>query len=182
MQRGLIQAILDQITAELPQFKTVKLYNDQLFKQDSGEIDSFAFPALFISFPDGANYSDLSAGVQKGADITVRFYIADKLTKSRLSINKTELEIMDLKQTVYSKFQGFSAPSIAAFSRIHEEPDEARTNYYVFIQDYKTTVNDSDTYIDQGGTHQVTLNLTPEVIINPLTDDDIRTAKDVNDI
>ena len=181
MQRGLIQAILDRVAAELPQFKTVKLYNDQFFKQDGGEIDSFRFPALYVSFPDGANYTDYTGGVQKGADITVRFYIADQLTKSRLSISKTELEIMDLKQAVFSKFQGFSGTSFTAFSRIHEEPYESRTNYYNFVQDYKTTVNDSDNYVDQGAEHTLTLDLTTDLIINPLTDDDIRTAKDVND-
>lgn len=181
MYRALVDAIKAQITAELPQFKTVALYNNQLTKQDDGVIDSFRFPALFISFPDGANYSDYTAGVQKAADITVRFYIANELTKSRLSINKTELEVFDLKQTVFSKFQGFNGPSFSAFSRIHEETDEDRTNYYVFIQDYKTSVNDSDNYVDQGIEVNLTLDLTPEVIINPLTDDDIRTAKDVND-
>jgi hypothetical protein len=182
MQRDLIQAITDQIAAELPQFKTVALFNDQFTKQDAGAIDSFRFPALFLSFPDGAQYNDYTAGVQTSADVTVRFYIADQLTKSRLSISKTVLEVMDLKQAVFSKFQGFSGVGFKTFSRIFEEADESRTNYYVFSQDYKTSVIDSSSYVDQGAEHTLTLDLTADVIINPLTDDDIRTAKDVNDI
>jgi len=181
MQRDLIEAIKAQIAAELPQFKTVDLYNDQFTKQDEGSIDSFRFPALFISFPDGATYKDYTAGVQTSADVTVRFYIADELTKSRLSIGKTVLEVLDLKQTVFSKFQGWSDTGIKTFSRIFEETDEDRTNYYVFVQDYKAGVIDASKYTDQGTPVTLTFNLTPEVIINPLTDDDIRTAKDVND-
>jgi hypothetical protein len=181
MQRGIIEDILARVAAELPEFKTVKLFNDQLFKQDGGEIDSFAFPALFLSFPDGADYSDYTGGVQQAKDVTIRFYIADKLTKSRLSISKTELEIMDLKQKVYSKFQGFSGNGFKAMSRIHEETDEDRTNYYNFVQDYKANLVDSCTYVDQGTEVNLTLDLTTDVIINPNTDDNIRTAKDVND-
>lgn len=181
MQRDLIQAILDRIAAELPEFKTVDLFNEQFDKQDTGVIDSFQFPALFISFPDGAEYTDYTSGVQQNKDLTVRFYIADKLTKSRLSINKTVLKILDLKQKVFGKFQGFSGTNIKTFSRIFEETDEARTNYYIFVQDYKTSVTDADNYVDQGISQTVTLDLTPEVIINPVTDDGIRTAKDVND-
>lgn len=182
MQRVLIEGILARIAAELPQFKTVDLYNDQFTKQDSGVIDSFSFPALFISFPDGAEYKNFTAGVQQSQDVTVRFYIADQLTKSRLSISKTVLEVLDLKQTVFSKFQGWSDVNIKTFSRIFEEADEQRTNYYVFVQDYKAGVIDSTNYVDQGVPTTISLALTSDLIINPLTVDDIRTAKDVNDI
>jgi hypothetical protein len=181
MQRVLIESILAEIAAELPQFKTVDLFNDQLNKQDAGQIDSFSFPALFISFPEGATYTDYTAGVQKSADVTVRFYIADKLTKSRLSINKTVLEIMDLKQDVFKVFNGFQSLGAKTFSRIAEETDEQRTNYYVFIQDYKTSVTDAETYTDQGAEVTLTADLTTQLIINPATDAGIRTAKDVND-
>jgi hypothetical protein len=181
MQRILLQGILDRIAAELPQFKTVDIYNDQFTKQDAGSIDSFRFPALFISFPDGADYNEKTAGVQQSTDLTVRFYIADELTKSRLGLNKTVLEIMDLKQAVFTKFQGFSVPYIQTFTRIFEETDEDRTNYYIFVQDYKTGVIDAANYVDQGTEVTLGLDLTPELIINPTTDDDIRTARDVND-
>lgn len=181
MQRELIDETLARIAAELPQFKTVDVFNDQFNKGDAGVIDTFAFPALFVSFPEGATYSNYTAGVQQSNDILIRFYIADSLTKSRLSLNKTVLEIMDLKQEVFKKFQGWSTGKIKTFSRVAEETDEDRTNYYIFIQDYNTGVLDSDTYKNQGATQLLTLDLTKELIINPTTDDGIRTAKDVND-
>ena len=88
---------------------------------------------------------------------------------------------MDLKQEVFKVFHGWGDTNIKTFSRIFEETDEDRTNYYVFIQDYNTNITDASNYIDQGTEVTLGLDLTPEVIINPLTDDDIRTAKDVND-
>jgi hypothetical protein len=181
MQRDLIQGILDRIAAELPQFKTVDLYNDQFNKQDTAKIDSFRFPALFVSFPDGADYNDYTAGVQQMKDLTVRFYIADQLTASRLSISKTVLEILDLKQTVFEKFQGWSIEGVKTFTRIHEETDEDRTNYYIFVQDYKTGVIDASKYVDQGEEVTLTLGATMQMIINPATDNGIRTAKNTSD-
>lgn len=182
MDRTLVTAILNRIASELPQFKTVDLYNNQFDKQDEGKIDSFAFPALFVSFPDGADYNDLSSGVQRVEEITVRFYIADSLTKSRLSISKTVLEIFDLKQSVFSAFNGYSALFVKRFSRIHEETDENRTNYYIYIQDYKTGIIDSTKFVDsQGPTVTLVPIIDGQLIINPLTDGGIRTAKDVND-
>ena len=179
MQRILIQAILDRIAAELPQFKTVDLFNDQFNKADNGKSNPVRFPALFVSFPEGAQYADLSAGLQETEDLTVRFYIAQGMTSE--TVGKTILEVMDLKQIVYSKFQGYGTDYIKTFHRINEEPDEERTNYYVFIQDYTTAVVDISKYIQEGETVTLTLDLTEEVIINPLTDNGIRTAKDTND-
>ena len=184
MQRVLIDEVLKRIKAELPQFKTVDVYNNQFFKQDDGTIDSFSFPAIFLSFPEGAEYSLFTAGIQQAPEITVRFYIADKLTKSRTSISKTVLEIMDLKQEVYKVFQGWSSQPIGAFSRIAEQTDEDRRNYYTFIQDYKTKIIDSDNTICKGTQVTLEADLTTELIINPDTKTDgkgIRTARDVND-
>lgn len=181
MQRALIESIIDRVKAELPQFKTVDVYNSQFDKQDEGVIDSYRFPALFLSFPDGADYSNFAGKIQQSNDVTVRFYIADELTKSRLSISKTVNEIMDLKQEVFKKFHGWGNTTIKAMTRIYEETDEDRKNYYVFIQDYKTNVIDCDNYIDMGQEVTLGLDLTTEVVINPSTDEDIRTARDTND-
>ena len=84
-------------------------------------------------------------------------------------------------QEVFKIFHGWGDDYIKTFSRVYEETDEDRTNYYVFIQDYNTNLTDVANYIDQGTEVTLGLDLTPELIINPLTDDDIRTAKDVND-
>tara|TARA_R110002126_G_scaffold89252_2_gene213389 strand:- start:1827 stop:2378 length:552 start_codon:yes stop_codon:yes gene_type:complete len=181
MQRFLIEAITAKIAADLPEFKTVALFNEQLTKQDEGGVDSFQFPALFISFPEGAEYSTEGAGVQKTSELLVRFYIADKLTVSRSSIGKTELEVFDLKQKVYGEFKGFQGDGFGSWSRVGEQTDESRKNQYIFIQDYTTVLLDVSKYIDQGEPHLLTFQLGSEVIINPTTDNGLRTAKDVND-
>jgi|DEB0MinimDraft_6_1074348.scaffolds.fasta_scaffold05772_3 hypothetical protein len=189
MQRFFVQKILDKIAADLPQFKTVGLFNDDFNKYDEGLIDSFRFPALFVSFPDGADYLNQGGKLQK-TTLTVRFFIADELTKSRLSISKTVLDVFDLKQAVFNVFSGFQQTAtnetFSTFERVREETDEDRRNYYIFIQDYRTELIDPDTWVQQGTTHLLSngLDINDEVVINPATKADnngIRTAKDVND-
>jgi hypothetical protein len=179
MQRVLIESILARISANLPEFKTVDLFNDQFNNADQGLDNPVRFPALFVSFPEGAEYTNRGAGVQQSDDIIVRFHIGQEMTAER--VGKTVLEVMDMKQRVYNVFQNYAAPFIKTFDRIREDPDEARSNYYVFLQDYKAGIIDSSKYVDQGAEVSLSLNITEQVIINPITDGGIRTAKDVND-
>ena len=179
MQRVLIETILARIADKLPEFKTVDLYNEQFVNADDGRDNPVRFPALFVSFPDGADYLNKSAGVQESEEVLVRFHIGVEMTTQRRA--EPILKVMDLKQKVYSFFQGYAAPFIKTFSRVHEEPDESRGNYYVFLQDYSVGVIDATNWINQGVEHLLTLDLSTEVIINPVTKPGIRTAKDVND-
>tara|TARA_R110000796_G_scaffold73842_1_gene165853 strand:- start:481 stop:1023 length:543 start_codon:yes stop_codon:yes gene_type:complete len=179
MQRILIETILNRISAELPEFKTVDLFNNQFNMADEGKGGPVRFPCLYVSFPEGADYINQGAGAQQSEDITVRFHIGQEMTAERIGFSV--LEIMDLKQKVYSKFQNYAAPFIKSFSRIHEEPDESRGNYYIFMQDYKTGVIDMTTFVDQGDEVTLTLKVDADLIINPVTKTNIRTAKSVND-
>jgi hypothetical protein len=183
MYRFLINNIITKIGAELPEFKTVALFNDDFNKAEQGLKDLVKFPALYISFPEGVDYSDNGAGVQKTNELKIRFYIAKSITKGRASNNTTVLDLLDLKQKVYKAFQGYKSNGFNTFKRRFEEMDEDRTNYYVFIQDYTTDLIDDTKYIDGGATtHQITaLDITQDVVINSGTKTGIRTAKNVND-
>lgn len=186
MFRFLIEDIIAKIKAELPQFKTVELYNNDFDKAEQGLKDLTKFPALYIGFPEGVNYSDSGAGTQKTSEVVLRFYIAVSMTKGRAVNNTTVLDLLDLKQEVYKAFQGYKSDGFNTFKRRYEETDEDRTNFYVFLQDWTTDILDDTKYVDGGGVvHQITeLRIDDEVIINPATKQDgngIRTAKNVND-
>lgn len=185
MFRFLIEDIINRVEAELPEFKTVELFNNNFEKNTLGQNDVVQFPALYISFPEGTTYSDNGAGTQLSDELVLRFYIATQMPKGRASNNSTVLDLFDLKQRVYNVFQGYKTDGFNTFKRRYEETDEDKTNHYIFIQDWTTNILDDTKYVDGGGV-EVTLGLDidDQVIINPATkqdDNGIRTAKDVND-
>lgn len=185
MYRFLIEDIITKINTELPEFKTVRLFNDDFNKLDQGVIDTFAKPALLIGFPEGVNYTDAGSKVQKTETLVLRFYIAKDMTRGRASNNTTILDLFDLKQKVYNTFQGYKSSGFNTFKRRYEETDEDRTNYYIFIQDWTTDVVDDTKYVNGGGVEifNLGLDLNSDLVINPDTKIDgngIRTAKNVD--
>lgn len=176
MTRGLIQEILDKVAADLPQFKKVALYNNDFDLQDEGSASPFYFPALFVSFPESVTYNDTGSGNQTTNDFRVRLYIADKF-----NTDTTVLNIFDLKQEVYKVFHKWQPSNATSFMRIEENTDESRTNYYVFSQDYTTSLRDSDKNIinDRVEVQVTELEINKDVKIDPNTVDGIRTDKPI---
>lgn len=185
MYRFLIEDIITKVKADLPEFKTVEIYNNQFDKNELGQIDVIKMPALLIGFPEGTSFQDFGAGVQQTEELVIRFYIAKSITKGRVSNSSTVLDLFDLKQKVYKAFQGYQSEALSTFKRRYEETDEDRTNYYVFLQDWTTKLKDVTKYVDgEGQEVTLTLDIDDQVIINPDTKQDgngIRTAKNVND-
>jgi len=174
MTKALIQAIINRITSELPQFKTVRIYNNDLQNMDDGKVDSFQYPAIFISFPEAVIYRDYGSGIQNTEEIAIRFHIADKYFKDSYI-----LDIFDLKEAVFNKIHKFQPAGCSSFVRFSEQTDENRGNVYAFIQDYKTKfINDSKSF-EKGLTEINGIGFEPtyEVVINENTKDKINTEK-----
>ena len=158
MNRELIEEIIAKVGADLPEFKKVALYNNDFDKQNDGTKSGLNFPALFISFPQSIEYQDGTSGVQRSDDFVVRFYIGEKF-----ATDKDVLDIFDLKQKVYTVFNGWKPSKASTFRRRSEETDEDRGGFYVFAQDYVTNLIDDETFVEKSRI-PVTLN---ELIINP---------------
>ena len=174
MTKEFIQSIFDKIAAELPDVKHVGLFNDDFTKLDEGTKASFTFPAIFLSFPEDLLYIPTGSGVQQTEEFRVRLHIADKYMSET-----NVLDLFDLKQSVYSTFQGFS-PNTAAGSmtRISETADESRRGYYVFLQDYSVKLVDDTKFINKQRVlvNAPTLDVGTEVIIDPNTTEGVRTG------
>lgn len=154
MNREFIQQVLDKVAADLPQFKKVALFNNQFDKMDEGTIDQFNFPCLFISFPDDVPYTNRAAGVQRTDEFRVRFLIG-----SSFHTDKEILNAFDLKQKVMTEFDQWQPDNGTTLVRVNEQTDEDRSNYYVFLQDYTTSLVDSTNYVLNGRTEFIIPNL-----------------------
>ena len=172
MTRALIEDILNRITSELPEIKRSGLFNDQFQKYEDGLIDAINFPAMFLSFPDEVTYLANGSGVQKSDDFTIRFYIGMKFVT-----DSDVLDIFDLKQRVYNVFNKFQPSSSGSMSRISEGTDEDRNGFYVFTQDYKAQLIDTETFVENEMIDLQVNNLSvdADLIIDPNTVDGVRT-------
>jgi hypothetical protein len=139
MNRLLVEQIIEKVQDSLPVFKLVELFNNQLEMQFEGTGKAINFPALFISFPDLANYRTTGQKVQRADNVVIRLIIACK-TKT----GKTEevLQAFDLKTDVYKVFNNVQFDYTSSFKRIAEKTDEAHAGYYVFEQDYTAQIID----------------------------------------
>ena len=172
MNRAFIEDIINKVKADFPIFKKVDIFNNQIENEAQGVGESINFPALFLSFPDPVSYNGYVSGVQKSDDFTVRFYIAEKYRTG-----KDILNIFDLKQDVYKVFHGWQPIGSTSMKRSSETTDENREGVYVFIQDYKLQLNDTDNYINTKRV-QATINsfsLTTDLDIENTTTATIRT-------
>jgi hypothetical protein len=172
MTREFLEEILDKMKADFPQFKKVAIYNNQFDNNDTGTIDSFAWPACFVSIPDEVVYSGYGNKIQKTEEFTLRFYIAIKTLT-----DKNILDVFDLKQLVFSKFHGYQPQNATSLNRSKETCDESRTNYYIFIQDYLVKlVDSSNSYgVDMVSAGIVTAKVDVDLEINPVSIDGVRT-------
>jgi hypothetical protein len=177
MYRSLVQNIYSIIDSELPEIKHRALYNDQFNKLDEGGIDEFPKPCIFVSFPDPVEFMDQGAGVQRTGELRVRLYIGYNVFNTK----GEDLGVFDLKQKIFTIFNGVKIDGYERFIRRSEQTDEDRTNYYVFIQDYSINVIDSDAYILNKRIEVLIsdLEVDSDLIINPLTIDGIRTAEKI---
>jgi len=141
MNRAFIEAVINKIKTDLPEFKMVELFNNQLDNQSQGSGKGVNFPAIFISFPESVEYVSSGQRVQRANEMIVSFIIASKVVTG-----KTDeiLKVFDLKTKVYQSFLGVQGDISSSFTRIAEDTDEERENYYTFTQTYKTQLIDYD--------------------------------------
>lgn len=177
MNRSLIEQIFDRITTELPEFKKYGLFNEDFDKSDDGSGRGINFPAIFLSFPEDITFQDNGAGVQKTDEFIIRFHIAMKIVSE-----KKVLEVFDLKQSVYSVFHRFTPEGFSTMSRVSENTDEDRRNYYVYIQDYTIKGVDDTKFVckELATVDPVSLELNSDLIIEPETVSNIRTSNEIN--
>ena len=155
MTKEFIQQIFDRISAELPEFKKVGLFNDDFEKQNDGTKSGLKFPAIFVSFPEGCEWVPNASGVQRTEDFVVRFHIADKFMT-----DKTVLDIFDLKERVFEVFHKWQPTGAGSFSRDTEIPSSQRGNFYVFEQDFTTNLISSTKFIEN---ERVPITLVPNI-------------------
>ena len=132
MEKELYIALKQEIERELPEIKTVRLYNNQ-FENESTE-NAFLYPCCFLQF-QANGFKELSQGVQQ-FDMTVTTHLGFESYKDE------DVDILRLKQDLYKVVNRFRNEYFSRLSRVDERPNYNHSIIQVYETDYKTTGKD----------------------------------------
>lgn len=143
MTRQLIQQIFDRIEERMPEVKQRGVFNNTFQRIAEGNENGIQLPAIYVSFPEGVEYTQNGSGAQRSNDFIVRLNLA-----VRVLDDKKILDIFDLKETVFEVFHKWQPVNSSSFERIAESPDELHENVYIFKTDFKTNLISTSRFVN----------------------------------
>ncbi|MCD6017273.1 MAG: hypothetical protein K0S53_394 [Bacteroidetes bacterium] len=152
MELELFVALKNEIATKLgDKIKHIALWNNQ-FYHSNVELDeqAFDYPCVFLEFSQ-SNFRNLSQGVQQ-FDITISTHLGF------VSFKTDDVEILTIKQELYSVIQRFRNEYFDKLTRVSDRPDYDHDNVQVFVTEYTTTGKD------------YTKDIRPSVLVTPLLD------------
>jgi hypothetical protein len=163
---------------EIPEIRHVAKWNNQT-ENEAVEMP-YEYPAVFIGFssidwlPDNtAPYNVNLANFQQVGNLTITLYcVFWHITEESLSFEKYEPVITK----IWQKLQGFQGDSFTPMMRIAEREDDNHDSVINWQIDYTTTIYECVEPGDLVNAAPLTVQLTGDLIINPVTDATIRTA------
>jgi hypothetical protein len=132
MELALYTALKTHILTELPEIKSVRLWNNQPNRES--EENAYLFPIVFLQFSPDA-FTELSQGVQQ-ANITVTTHLGFESYKDE------DTYILTLKQSLYAAVQRFRDGNFSKLLRIAERPNFDHNNIQIYETDYLTVGKD----------------------------------------
>lgn len=143
MTRQLIEQIMNRIRTELPDVKSVGIFNNTFERIAAGDTHGVMLPAIYISFPEGITYQQNGSGAQRTDNFVVRLNIGFRvLTPDKI------LDAFDFKTEVFKAFHKWQPSMSASFARVSEVADELYENVYVFQMDFLTNTISDEKFID----------------------------------
>ena len=135
--KAFLDDIKQQILTQVPEIKTVRLWNNQVEELLQGRNEAISFPAVFLGFDNEINYVSKAAdGLQFAEKVEFYAHIVDENYVDNNNDDSTEWGILDLKQKVYVALEQFSGDTFGSISRIRERTDQSHDNLYHYTQVY----------------------------------------------
>jgi hypothetical protein len=137
-----------------PVFKQISMWNNQLDNAREGLVFDFRKPALFFEFmPEVVDA--VGAGVQVFDPLPIRIHIIDELFDAKDGTNEVNLQVFDLGDLIYKKFQLNSVKGngygTSTLNRSSVELDVNHDNMYHHITTFTTTWTDNSAKQPAGG-------------------------------
>jgi hypothetical protein len=152
--------------------KFVQLWNGQTKEYaDAKSNDSYnvQLPAVFIEF-DSSKIEQLADKSQVYNPLVVKLHIVHEFLNNISTTDgmlEQDLSILELKQMVFSKMNGFQPPKSSTFVRVYESNDYGHNNVIEFEQHYETTLIDTSANIESNQLTKVTPSTLDLTITHP---------------
>jgi hypothetical protein len=121
-----------------------RIFNNQIKKQQEGNIYSFALPAAFIEIVNNANYNRLGNGYSE-SDLVFRIYLAHWFTDAQDGTMEQDLLIYDLRDSVIALLSNYRPTGCGNLCLTSEQQDYEHNDVYVYVLEFTTG------YIDTTG-------------------------------
>lgn len=166
MNGDFYSSIKAQLTAEVPELKTIRLFNDQFnHSNDQRDEAPFLYPCVFIQFID-IQTADLTQNVQQ-ANFTTRIHFGFE------NYEDEDVTMFALKAKIYKALQHFGANFFGPMVRVSEEQDHEHNNIYIYLIDFQTSGKDYDACVEKPEATITTLTVNADLDID---NDIIRTG------
>lgn len=175
----LYKAVYNRIADAVPEVNHVAKWNNQT-NNEANELP-FDFPAVFIGFSSitwteatAQSYNTNLAANQQSADITLTLYCAFWFKDEETASFELYEPIIN---KLYMAINGLQSDDFTPLQRVAEREDNNHGPVIVWEIDFRTRLIET---VDEGSMTLVpaplTIQLTGDLIINPNTDANIRTA------
>jgi len=168
--KDFLNDIKQRILSEVPEIKTVRLWNNQIEQLIAQRNESISFPAVFLGFDEGLEWQSKSQkGIQYSEDLALYVRVVGENYVDNTYDDSTEWGIFDLKESVYKALQSYDPVNASELDRIREQTDESHDSIYIYTQVYRidklvdTTACPPTTPVD--ATLDLTVDLNIENII-----------------
>lgn len=154
--------LLARVRTEIPEFKFVHIWNNQLEQLEDGLTYAFPFPNCFVEITSPNDYTPIGRGYSTG-ELVVRIHIGHEEYDAGGGNMEENRSVFSLRNKVVNKLNNYQPIATSSLMRVSEQQDYSHTNVYHYIVDFRCA------FIDEWGgweaQHETTTGVIEQIII-----------------
>lgn len=137
--------ILAKVRAEMPDFKTVNVWNNQTRYEQDAVYVGYAKPALFVEVVKNPDIGPLPRGVS-ASDVAIMFHVVHEFVNDGANFEQN-LAVFELTKKVLQAFTLYKAPGCGPMALFSEMQDQEHTQIYEYVLGFVTHFIDTTALI-----------------------------------
>ena len=139
---NLFSDLLARVSTTIPEFKFVRIWNNQLEQLEEGSTYSFPMPCCFVEILTANDYTPIGRGYGTG-ELVVRIHIGHEEYDSLEQTMEQNFNVFSLRNKVVNKLNNYQPIATSSLMRVSEQQDYTHNNIYHYIVDFRCAFIDS---------------------------------------